>query len=60
MTNYYSGQLLAWSEKFVVTDEQTTEANSWLLKLLQKSTIIKTFNHFAKQQANTLINLKMV
>lgn len=50
--------IVAWSEKFVVTDEQKTEANSWLLKLLQKSTIIKTFNHFAKQQANTLINLK--
>ena len=50
--------IVAWSEKFVVTDQQAVGSNSWLLKLLQKSTILKLFSHFIKLQANNLINLK--
>ena len=50
--------IVAWSEKFIVTDQQVTESNPWLLRLLQKSTVVKIFNNFAKKKANSLINLK--
>ena len=50
--------IIAWSERFFVTDQQVAQSTSWLLKLLQKSTIISKLKHIIKQQAIIFINLK--
>ncbi|WP_119343119.1 ABC transporter permease [Facilibium subflavum] len=50
--------IVAWSEKFVVTEmQQETGANSWFLNVLQRSAVLQSFGRFISLQANRIVNI---
>jgi len=50
--------IVAWSEKFVVTEMQhETASNSWFLNLLKKSSSVNSFGKWSASQAGRLVNL---
>nr|WP_018299072.1 ABC transporter permease subunit [Fangia hongkongensis] len=50
--------IVAWSEKFVVSEMQESGSSSWFLRLLQRSTVLKAFGHFTALQANKIVNIR--
>ncbi|MFZ9035772.1 MAG: ABC transporter permease [Francisellaceae bacterium] len=53
--------IVAWSEKFVVTEmNQETGVSSWFLRLLQRSTVLKSFSQMSADYANKLVNLSVL
>ena len=49
--------IVAWSEKFVISDIQENRADSWFLKLLQRSNLLKASSYFIALQANKIVNI---
>lgn len=51
--------LVAWSEKFGLSENQSeVYSDSWFLRALQKSTLVKGFNSFLNAQASKIVNIK--
>ena len=52
--------LVAWSEKFTLGENQSeVYSDSWFLRALQRSVVIKAFNTFVANQTNKVVNLKI-
>ncbi|TNF65446.1 MAG: ABC transporter permease subunit [Gammaproteobacteria bacterium] len=52
--------LVAWSEKFVVTDIQEQNQSSWFLNVMKRAPWMKRFSHTFGIYANHIVNLKLL